>query len=50
MKSFAHKNYLTRHMAVHSGIKPFNCVTCSKSFTQQYYLIVHMATVHGGEK
>ncbi|VDK43979.1 unnamed protein product [Anisakis simplex] len=53
IKSFANSSYLSQHMRIHLGIKPFGpcqycgkkvhiCAYCGKSYTQQTYLAKHM--------
>ena len=48
-KSFVRKSDFTRHLKIHSGIKPFQCSICKKGFSQKSALTVHFRT-HTGEK
>uniref|UniRef100_A0A0N5C1A8 Zinc finger protein rotund n=1 Tax=Strongyloides papillosus TaxID=174720 RepID=A0A0N5C1A8_STREA len=49
-KSFANNSYLSQHLRIHSGVKPFGpCKFCGKSFTQLSHLQQHLRT-HTGEK
>ena len=36
--------------AVHEGLKPFECLTCKKSFSEKTNLRKHIAAVHDGLK
>uniref|UniRef100_A0AC35U795 Zinc finger protein rotund n=1 Tax=Rhabditophanes sp. KR3021 TaxID=114890 RepID=A0AC35U795_9BILA len=49
-KSFANNSYLSQHLRIHSGVKPFGpCKFCFKRFTQLSHLQQHVRT-HTGEK
>ncbi|KAF8559185.1 hypothetical protein OG21DRAFT_1481033 [Imleria badia] len=48
-KSFARKGDLTRHQAIHTGIKPHICETCGKGFRQFSGLKTHL-NVHSKAK
>ncbi|KAI6242604.1 Zinc finger, C2H2 type [Aphelenchoides fujianensis] len=50
VKAFANNSYLTQHMRIHLGLKPFGpCQYCSRRFTQLSHLQQHLRT-HTGEK
>ncbi|CAB3404628.1 unnamed protein product [Caenorhabditis bovis] len=50
VKAFANSSYLSQHMRIHLGIKPFGpCNFCGKKFTQLSHLQQHIRT-HTGEK
>ncbi|CAI5442316.1 unnamed protein product [Caenorhabditis angaria] len=50
VKTFANSSYLSQHMRIHLGIKPFGpCNYCGKKFTQLSHLQQHIRT-HTGEK
>ncbi|XP_071758323.2 uncharacterized protein LOC139914034 [Centroberyx gerrardi] len=40
-KAFATPYKLSRHLLTHSGIRPYKCCLCSKTFTQLSHLKVH---------
>ncbi|XP_039992351.1 zinc finger protein 770-like [Xiphias gladius] len=40
-KNFASPYKLSRHLVTHSGIRPYKCTLCSKTFTQRGHLKVH---------
>jgi len=43
------KGYLTSHMLLHSGRKPFQCDGCGLAFARDFALQRHKAEVHGGK-
>eukprot|EP00111_Clytia_hemisphaerica_P003255 TCONS_00009285-protein len=43
-KSFKRKSHYTRHLTIHSGIKPHSCEHCGKSFNQKSDLKRHVQT------
>uniref|UniRef100_A0A914Z094 C2H2-type domain-containing protein n=1 Tax=Panagrolaimus superbus TaxID=310955 RepID=A0A914Z094_9BILA len=50
VKTFANNSYLSQHMRIHLGVKPFGpCNYCGKRFTQLSHLQQHIRT-HTGEK
>ena len=48
-KEYSTKFALRRHFLTHSGVKPFKCTLCSKSFMLEQYLSEHM-NVHSKAK
>lgn len=46
---FVTNGHLTRHKRAHSGLKPFQCPHCGKSYSQSNDLIKHLRT-HLGVK
>merc|ERR1712004_425713 len=48
-KTFYHKGNLTRHMNIHSGVKPHSCSVCKKNFSTKSSLTRHMR-IHTNEK
>jgi hypothetical protein len=45
-KTFRDKYYLSRHMVVHSGFKPYSCSFCNLTFTQEGHLTRHIRLIH----
>lgn len=48
-RSFSLRDYLLKHMVVHTGVRAFQCTMCGKRFTQKSSLNVHMRT-HRAER
>ncbi|CAJ1084269.1 zinc finger protein OZF-like [Xyrichtys novacula] len=48
-KGFKMKRYLTEHMRIHTGERPFSCTMCGKRFSQKCHLTNHLGS-HKKEK
>lgn len=47
-KAFKTPSRLRRHMAIHTGIRPFGCTKCDRGFTEKNKLVAHLK-LHGIE-
>jgi len=48
-RRFSRSDELTRHVRIHTGQKPFQCLVCARSFSRSDHLTTHLRT-HTGEK
>ncbi|PAV90394.1 hypothetical protein WR25_06546 [Diploscapter pachys] len=48
-KSFSRSDELTRHIRIHTGLRPFQCNYCMRSFSRSDHLTTHVRS-HTGEK
>ncbi|KAF0044148.1 hypothetical protein F2P81_003306 [Scophthalmus maximus] len=49
-KNFASPFKLSRHLVTHSGMRPYKCTLCSKTFTQRGHLKVHERRCRKGSR
>lgn len=40
------KNNLKQHLAIHSGLRPFQCYLCPQTFVRKSHLKRHLGTLH----
>lgn len=48
-RCFSRSDMLTRHMRLHTGVKPYPCKICNQVFSRSDHLSTHQRT-HTGEK
>lgn len=47
-KTFSQKGNMERHMRLHTGIKPYRCHLCRRSFSRKEALLGHISQDHAG--
>lgn len=45
-KTFAQKRNLNRHLLIHTGLRPYPCTICNKSYSRRDHLMSHIVTQH----
>lgn len=50
MKAFADPSTLTKHLKVHSDLRPFSCEECEQSFKYKGNLKNHVTIIHKQER
>jgi len=48
-RRFSRSDELSRHLRIHTGLRPFPCTVCRRAFSRSDHLTTHMRT-HTGEK
>lgn len=47
-KTFSQKGNMERHMRLHTGVKPYRCHLCRRSFSRKEALLGHISQDHSG--